>query len=130
MDSSNITWAVSDPSIIEISKSTSSSGEEITIKALKVGECKITVTATVDSELITKEIKVSVIERPKSLLDLPWYYFAIGGAALLLVIIVIVVIYSKGSKKTKRNIKKAVKSVTKSSSSSGKKKSSSSSRKK
>ena len=130
LDSSNITWAVSDPSIIEISKSTSSSGEEITIKALKVGECKITVTATVDSELITKEIKVSVIERPKSLLDLPWYYFAIGGAALLLVIIVIVVIYSKGSKKTKRNIKKAVKSVTKSSSSSGKKKSSSSSRKK
>lgn len=134
IDSSNITWTISDSSIAELSKTTSSSGEEITIKALKTGECKITVTATVDSELITKEIKVNVTEKPKSLLDLPWYYFVIGGGVLLLIVIVIVVIYSKGSKKTKKTIKKAVKSVTKSSSSksssSGKKKSSSSNKKK
>ena len=132
-DLSNITWAISDSSIAELSKTTSSSGEEITIKALKTGNCKITVTATVDSELITKEIKVNVTEKPKSLLDLPWYYFAIGGGVLLLIVIVIIIVYSKGSKKTKKTIKKAVKSVTKSSSSkssSGKKKSSSSSKKK
>lgn len=128
-DLSNITWTVNNAEIAELSKTTSSSGEQITIKALKAGECKITVKATVGGEQVSKEIKVIVSEKPKTLLDLPWYYFAIGGAALLIIVIVVIVVYSKGSKKTKKNIKKAVKSVTKSSSS-GKKKSSSSKSKK
>ena len=134
-NASNVSWTVSDPSIIELSKTTSSSGEEITVKALKAGECKITVTATVDSEQVTKEIKVIVAEKAKvfSFADLPLWVYVVGGAVIFIVLIIVITVYVKGSKKTKKTIKKAVKSVAKSSSSkssSGKKKSSSSSKKK
>ena len=126
-NNSNITWTISDNTIVELSKTTSSSGEKITVKALKKGSATITVKAIIDGEELTKNIKVTVTEQAK-----PNYllYIAIGGGVILLVIIVIV-IYVKGNKKTKKKIssgvKKAIKNYTKSSSS---KKSGSSKKKK
>ena len=129
-NNSQITWAVDNADVVELEKTTSNSGEEITIKALKVGKAKITVKATVDAVEITKEISITVAEQPKPNFIL---YIAIGAGVVVLAIIVII-IYVNGSKKTKRKIastvKKGVKSYTKSSSSSGKKSSSSSSKKK
>ena len=126
VDNSGVAWVVENSEIIELSKTSSSSGEEITVKALKTGSTKITVSATVDSEPISKIIKVNVVEEVK-----PNYilYIAIGVGVLVLVI-VIAIIYAKGSKKTRKNIKKAVKSVTKSTYSPNKSTSKSSSNKK
>ena len=110
---------------MELSKTTSSSGEEIELKALKVGKTKITVSATIDEQLVSKEITITIAEKPKINYVL---YIAIGAGVLVLAIIVII-IYSKGNKKTKKKIasavKKTVKSYTSSSSSSSKKSSSS-----
>ena len=123
-DNSGITWTVSDPEVIQLDKTTSGSGEEITISALKVGKVTITVKATVDGEEITKVINVNVVEEKK-----PNYlmYAAIAAGAIV-VIIVVAVVYTKGSKKTKKKISSTVKKVAKSytKSSSGGKKSSSS----
>ena len=128
-NSSQITWSVDNADVVELEKTTSNSGEQITIKALKVGKAKITVKATVDAVEITKEISITVAEKPK-----PNYllYIAIG-AGVVVVAIIVIIIYVKGSKKTKRKIastvKKGVKSYTKSSSSSGRKSSSSGTKK-
>ena len=125
VNSSNVTWAIGDAEVVELSKTTSSSGEEIELKALKVGKTKITVSATIDEQLVSKEITITVAEKPKINYVL---YIAIGAGVLVLAIIVII-IYSKGNKKTKKKIasavKKTVKSYTSSSSSSSKKSSSS-----
>ncbi len=124
IDNSGITWTIDNSEIVDLDKTSSASGEEVTVKALKLGSAKITVKATVDSKELTRTIKVNVVEEVK-----PNYilYIAIGGGVLLLVIIVAIV-YAKGNKKTRKaitkTVKKAVKSYSKSSSS-GKKKSSS-----
>lgn len=125
IDNSDITWSVSDDSIIELSKLTSHSDEEIDVKALKVGKVTITVKATVDSEEITKTITINVAETPK-----PNYllYIAIG-VGVVVVIIIVIVIYVNGSKKTRKTIKKAAKTITKSYTGSSKKKTSSTKKK-
>jgi len=110
INSSDITWAVADSEVIELDKSTSHSGEEITITAKKVGETTITLSAVVDGETITKTIKVTVKEEVK-----PNYmlYIAIGAGVLVLAIIV-GVIYANGSKKTRKKIKSTVKKAARS----------------
>lgn len=109
-DNSGITWNVSDSEVIQLDKTTSSSGEEITITALKVGKVTITIKATVDGEEIIKVININVVEEKK-----PNYlmYVAIAAGAIV-VIIVVAVIYTKGSKKTKKKITSTVKKVAKS----------------
>ena len=124
VDSSGITWTVSDDSVVELEKNSSASGEEINLKALKVGKVTVKATATIEGQETSRNITVTITETPK-----PNYilYIAIGAGALV-VIIIVAIIYAKGSKKTKKKIastvKKGVKSYTKSSSSSSKKSSS------
>ena len=124
-DNSGITWTVSEEGVIELDKTTSSNGEEINIKALKAGKVTIKASAVVDGENVSKNITVTITEKPKVNYIL---YIAIG-AGVLVIAIVVIIIFAKGNKKTKRKItsavKKGVKSYTKSSSSLSKNKSSS-----
>ncbi len=114
-DNSQITWSIADDSIASLSKTTSESGEAITVTGLKEGTTTITVKATVDSEELTKTCSVVVSnETPKK--SIPWLYIAIGAAVIVVLIILVIAIPSvrkKVTKSAKKSAQKAIKKQTK-----------------
>ena len=131
-DESAITWSVSDTSVLSLSKTTSSSGENITVTALKEGTAKISASVTISGETTVKTCLVTVSnssaqpngEEGNQFTLEPWMIIV---AAVVVVIVVVVLIAVPASRKkakklAKKTVKSAVKSQTKSSSSKKKKK--------
>ena len=120
-DNSPITWSVNDSSLVELSKTTSNSGEKISVKALKEGKAKITATITIDGETFTTTCTVTI--SPEGFKIQPW--MIIVAAVVVVVIVIIIIAVPASRKKAKKIAKKTVKSAVKSqskSSSKGKKK--------
>ncbi len=111
-DNSNIAWTVADNTIVSVSKTESTSGEEITVTALKEGETKITVTANVEGEDVSFEIKV-VVAKKDFVFGLPVPYIIAIGVVLGVVIIVGLIFYFSRTSKAKRRINKKVKKTVK-----------------
>ena len=133
LDNSDITWTVSDDTVVTLSKNTSSSNEEIQINALKEGKVTLTAKATVNGNPYEKTCEITVSNAKEEGGLLPFNLDAktliiIGVIAVVVIVLVIVfiVIYSKASKKQKKkmlkNVKKVTKKITKGSSSKNKKK--------
>ncbi len=121
VDNSPITWSIADETVASLSKTTSESGEAITVTGLKEGKTTITIKATVDSEELTKTCSVVVSnESPKK--EIPWLYIAIGAAVLVVLIILVITIPSVRKKVTKSATKSAQKSIKKQTKKSNKKK--------
>ena len=109
-DNVNITWTVSDDSVISISKTTSTSGEEITITALKEGTAKLTAKVTIDGKDYIAECTITVANKK----TIPLMFFIIGGAAALVLFILVILFFKFASKKQKHKAKKyATKTVKK-----------------
>ncbi len=104
-----INWSVEDATIVELSKSTSTNGEEITIKGLKEGETRIHL--TIDDEEVTAEIKVTISAKPFVFGLSPTYIIIIGVAVGVLVIGFLIFYFSKSSKAKRRINKKVKKAV-------------------
>ena len=104
-----INWSVEDATIVELSKSTSTNGEEITIKGLKEGETKIHL--TIDDEEVTAVIKVTISAKPFVLGLSPTYIIIIGVVIGVVVIGFLIFYFSKNSKAKRRINKKVKKTV-------------------
>ena len=113
-DSSAITWKVSDESILSLSKTTSNSGENITVTALKEGTAKITASVTIAGETTTKTCTVTVTKAP---FKIPMWMIIVAAAVVVVIVIIILITVPASRKKAKKYAKKAVKSAVKSSSS-------------
>ena len=104
-DDSNITWEVVDDTIISLSKTTTTSGEAITVTALKEGETKILVKAHVDGEDIQFEVKVVVAKKP-FVFGLPTNYIIIIGVVVGVIVIGAIVFFFLPNSRAKRRISK------------------------
>ena len=130
-DNSQITWSVEDPTIVSIDKTTTASGEEVTVTALKDGKTNVIAKATVDGKEVTKKFNIQVgVEKNFFEENKGWLILlGIGVAVLLIIIIILFAIF--GSKKSKKKVKKAItKTVKKTVKNSGKNTSKSSSKSK
>ena len=113
VDSPSITWEVGDPSIISLDKTTTTSGETVTITALKEGTTTITIKAVVDGDPYERVIKVTVAnpsENKGFVLDTKTIIII---AAIVVVVIVILVIVFATSKKARKKAGKAIKKQAK-----------------
>ena len=113
VDSPSITWEVGDPSIISLDKTTTTSGETVTITALKEGTTTITIKAVVDGDPYERVIKVTVAnpsENKGFALDTKTIIII---AAIVVVVIVILVIVFATSKKARKKAGKAIKKQAK-----------------
>ena len=90
-------------------KSTSTNGEEITIKGLKEGETKIHL--TIDDEEVTAVIKVTISAKPFVFGLSPTYIIIIGVVIGVVVIGFLIFYFSKNSKAKRRINKKVKKTV-------------------
>lgn len=117
-EESVITWSVSDESIISLSKTTSNSGEKITVTALKQGKATITASVTIAGETTTKTCSVTV--SPEGFRIQPW--MIIVAAVVVVIIVIIIIAVPATRKKAKKLAKKTVKSAVKSQSNSSSKK--------
>lgn len=119
-NNTSITWSLSSNDFISLSKTTSASGEEITITAIKGGKTTITAKAIVGGQEVTKECVVNVQAPISPILIIVAVIVVIGA------IIIIAVVSAKNKKLGKKIGKKATnyaKTYLTGSSSSGKKKS-------
>lgn len=115
-DNSPITWSIADNTIASISKTTSESGEAITVTGLKEGKTTITIKATVDSEELTKTCAVVVsnsANNGEGKMQIPWLYIIIGAVVVVILIILVITIPSARKKVTKSAKKSAQKAVRK-----------------
>lgn len=132
-----ITWIVGDSSIIQLDKTTTTSGESVTITALKAGTTTITVTIEIGGETQTKTCNITVnpknsgggseeptpaeptTEEPTDIVQLikdNIVIVAIAAGILVVLIIIIIVVASKNKKAAKvmkKVAKKAVKKAVK-----------------
>ena len=121
LDGSDITWTIGSEKIIELSKTVSSSGEEIKVTALKTGKTSIIVKATVDGNEVEKTVNISIIEVPKK----NYVPYILAGAGIVVILIIVAIIYVESNKRNKKKIKNAAKKTVKKivkSSNSGKRK--------
>ena len=141
-DSSNINWTVANPSLVSISKTTSASGEKLTITSNEVeGKTTITCSATIDGEPVSKTIHINVSnsvvpvdpnEEDGFKLDKRTLIIIaiVAGGIIVLGIIIYASSNSENKKKIAKNVKKSTKSIVKTLSSSGTKKKTTTSKKK
>ena len=118
-DNSAITWEVSDNSIIKVSKTSSASGEKITVEALKDGKATLTAKATVDGEEYTRQCSFVIGKgaAEKKKINIFLIIGIVVGVVVVAVILIIVFVNlnKKGKKKMVKTTKKIVKTATKSS---------------
>ena len=125
-DNSTITWEVSDSSVISVSKTTSESGEKVTVTALKEGKATVTAKATVESEDYSRQCGFIITDDSAGNNDdtnnkKKTNIFLIIGiiVAVIVVVVILVIVFvnmnKKGKKKMIKTTKKIVKTATKSS---------------
>ena len=131
IDESDITWKVVDSTIASIDKTTTHSGEEITVKGLKEGSTKVIAEVTIGGEKFTKECLVIVRADKSFKLDTKTIIIIAAIAAVVVIVgIVVLATSSKARKKAQKYVKKQAKNYVKQSTKSSSKKSNSSSSKK
>lgn len=124
VESGNISWEVADTSIISLDKTSTASGETVTITALKEGSTTITLKVTIDSEEYERVIKVTVAKNAPSdehkgfELDTKTIIIIVVIAVVLVIVLIIILATSKKARKkaksvVKKQVKKQVKSSTK-----------------
>lgn len=122
VESGNISWEVADTSIISLDKTSTASGETVTITALKEGSTTITLKVTIDSEEYERVIKVTVAKNAPSdehkgieFNTTTIVIIAVVAGVLLIVLIIILATSKKARKKAKSVVKKQVKKQVKNS---------------
>lgn len=108
-NASPITWTVSNNDVISLKKTTSASGEEITVNILKAGVATITATVEIDGQAFTSVCNVEIVEE---FVIQTWMYIA-AGAVVLVILIIVLSSSSKARKKAKKAVKKKIKSKKK-----------------
>ena len=122
VNNSQITWTVNDDSLVSLSKSSSASKEKITVTSLdKEGDTVITASATIEGQVVSREIKVIVSNEVPPSPDpepeqkpLDMKMILIIAAVAVVVIVAVIVIYASASKKNKKKMKSGAKKVYKS----------------
>lgn len=128
-DNSPISWAIEDETIAKLDKTTTNSGEEVTITPLKEGKTNLVLKTNAYGKAYERKIEITVNKSNK--LDLKTI-IVIAAVVLVILIIVIIIlsVSSKARKKAKKMITNQVKKQVRKSTSSTTKKKTSSSKKK
>ena len=129
IDNSPITWSVEDPSIVSLDKTSTASGEEVKVTALKNGKTKVIASATVEGKAVSKAYTILVGDNPqdgkdefdaKAFFEANKVWFIVIGVAAVILIIVLIIVFASMNKKQKKKaksvVKKAVKKTVKNSS--------------
>ena len=134
-DDSPITWSVEDSTIASLDKTSTASGESVTVTALKDGETKVIATATIGGVQQSKTFKIVVSEKKssdgettpqsddnenqssfdfKTFFEANKVWFIVCGVGLLVLLIVVIVLFAKfGSKKAKKKVNNTIKKTVK-----------------
>ena len=122
IDNSPITWSVEDPSIVSLDKTSTASGEEVKVTALKNGKTKVIASATVEGKAVSKAYTILVGDNPqdgkdefdaKAFFEANKVWFIVIGVAAVILIIVLIIVFASMNKKQKKKAKSVVKKAVK-----------------